>query len=298
MDRYQFEASAELRDDPELRDDERAAVGRLADPLMLSVAAQTFQQQGNLEALGSLRALSAVERNLRPAAEHLLRARDCCPLLPRVHLHLAELLFLLESSDLDSDYLARARRLAPADPDVWFEAGLVDWQSGRADTACASWKRSLELSAQHESEILDLAAEKLSSLEALTRILPDSPERLVQLVHDRYAGPEAEAERNILLARAEDVFARRPAVSSADYYLRAVVYRAEGNTEQAIETYRQAIELAPGQTAWRYELATLLKESGRLSEALDEARWCARSDFSSTAYRGLLEEISRQLHPR
>ena len=46
-------------------------------------------------------------------------------------------------------------------------------------------------------------------------------------------------------------------------------------------------------TIWRYELALLLKEQGRIDEAHEQARLAARLDRHNVEYRALLREINQ-----
>ena len=55
-----------------------------------------------------------------------------------------------------------------------------------------------------------------------------------------------------------------------------------------------AVRAEPADLSTRYRLASLLLDQGRADEALSHARWCARMQPESAAYRGLLEKIHQQ----
>jgi tetratricopeptide (TPR) repeat protein len=84
----------------------------------------------------------------------------------------------------------------------------------------------------------------------------------------------------------------QPGACAGDFASLAGVYSSQQANEKAIEYYRRALERDYGQVYWRYELAKLLAETNRKSEALHEARICVRLMPQFKAAEKLTAELS------
>ena len=94
---------------------------------------------------------------------------------------------------------------------------------------------------------------------------------------------------DLLKARCRESDASAGALASL-----ANIYQSEGDKQKAIELYCQALAKEYGQVQWRFALAILLKETGRIHEALQEARTCLRLRPSFTSAQELIENLSIQ----
>ena len=72
----------------------------------------------------------------------------------------------------------------------------------------------------------------------------------------------------------------------------ANIYRKQKEYEKAIEYYRRALTLDYGQVNWRYTLARLLADTGKIPEAIHEARICLRFRPQFEAAKRLIEKLS------
>jgi len=257
--------------------------------------------QGQVHRLAELAAPDAVERLrdepavsqcLLPAMRHLVLARRDCPLLPYTHLGIAELSGLFSVPDEDRISLERARRLAPADPRLLYEAGLADLNAGRREAACESFRRSLALGTPYLPEILEVAEERLSLLEVVERVLPDSPPLLLDLARQKkYQAEHYTAIRHRLGERALDALGQSDLSEDEKCYLRASALAIRGRYGEAIAEGERAVRMRPRQLPWRYELALLLRTQGSLEAAHEHARVCAMLNPANRDYRQLLQEI-------
>ncbi len=291
--RYEREAGRELADRWSAEPSQATRIAGLSNPAALCALAHQAAGDDGKEIGRVLRAVPVVERNLVPAVTHLLIARRLCPLLPYVELRLAGLAFLIDQSDPEARYLERARLLAPADPELWFRAGVLDGYCGRMEAATESWKRCLAMSPRYEDPVLDLVGDMLPVERIVHELLPESAGTLVRLAEGRYRD---RPERTLLMERAESLL-EADTVTARDAWWRtwAVLDRLRGQPDAAIAAYRQALGLAPQQTAWRIELSLLLRDQGLLLEARDEIRGCARQDPASPRIRTLLEQLDEQI---
>ena len=265
MTRYRLEAAEALRPptetQPNAPPEDVPEPGAVADPLRLSARLRHVPDSARDEARRALQADPIVRRSLLPALEHALLAREFCLLLPRVELHLAELSFLMRSGDSDAVYLDRARLLAPSDDGLWFGAGLLDWDAGRAEAACRSWRGSLALSDRYLNPILEGSASRLPRAKILAEVLPDKPAILLAATGRLYPSDDALVERRPFLEKALDLLANQAApLTAADLGVKAGLHRQLGQAEQALEAYQAALAREPRQADWRYELADLLYE--------------------------------------
>ena len=87
-------------------------------------------------------------------------------------------------------------------------------------------------------------------------IVEQTQARVVELLKEKCSKPDAPASALASLAN---------------------IYKKENDNEAAIENYRRALALDYGQVRWRFSLAKLLAETGRVSEAIHEARICLRT---------------------
>jgi tetratricopeptide (TPR) repeat protein len=72
----------------------------------------------------------------------------------------------------------------------------------------------------------------------------------------------------------------------------ANVYRKQKDVESAIEYYNRALALDYGQVQWRLTLARLLADTGKIAEAIHEARICLRLRPQLEAAKRLIEQLS------
>ncbi|HUT56626.1 MAG TPA: tetratricopeptide repeat protein, partial [Phycisphaerae bacterium] len=72
-------------------------------------------------------------------------------------------------------------------------------------------------------------------------------------------------------------------------------YLQEKDYEGAVKYYRRALALDYGQVDWRFNLAQALAESGRVAEAMHEARICLRLRPQMTVAERLIADLS--VHP-
>lgn len=288
MQRYQTRTIAELREKTAFApDDPRLA--QLASPLVVHQRACLFMRSNMPGGLDALRRSRPVQENLLPALSHLVAARQACPTLADVHCGLAQLCSLTTPVFDDEVHIHRARRLRPGDPDLLYVCGLLDFQAGRVPAALAGWKASLALAPRYLNDVVQIAGARLASPGGIAQVLPDSPELLVRLARQEFADDEPIRAR--LLARAEEILPQSDLAEAERLHLAGAIGALRKNYPEAIDYYFRAIALRSRQVGWRYELAQLLQQQGRLEEAREQARWCARLEPKQARHRKLLEEI-------
>lgn len=272
-----------------------ATLRELASPAMVHALAHAYARNGQTDLLNNLRGDPLVVKHLQAALRECLLARQANPLLSKVHFNLGELSVLVARPQDDQVHLDRVARLSPGDAELAKDCGLLAFQAGRMDNACASWKRSLSLSLGGLDAILAVAERQLTLQEIVGHVLPDSPPVLVELAQGRWAARQFTAMRRLLALRAEELLPRQSLADAERWYLQGAVLALKDEWPQAAAAYREAVELRPREPAWRYQLALALKHQARWSEAHEHARMAAVVEPDNVAYRTLLEELNRQI---
>jgi tetratricopeptide (TPR) repeat protein len=284
LDRFSQQVSAQA---------DRVALWRATLPLVLHGRIQQYAGAGDFDSIARIRDEPVVADHLLPALERLVLSRRACPLLPDVHLLIAELGVLASPPGDNQIHLARAALVAPAKPSVAFESGIADFQAGRSEQAIASWRECLALDGKQLPEIARRLRIMGKMRETLGRVLPDSPELLIRAAEDERITGFSPALRAELLDRAAMLLQRSGYPEDERRYLLGAICALRGQEEEAIADYWRAVELSPRNLVWRYELALLLKRERRLAEAHEQARYCAVMEPASEKYQALLEEINR-----
>lgn len=223
-----------------------------------------------------------------------LFARDLGPLLPIPNARIAFYRDELETADPRSVYLERVKFLAPADPQLWYLCGLQEVADQRTDEAWNSWRRSLQLSDRFLTRILDRAAAFLAPQELLDKILPDQPTLLLAAAMYLYPQPEAVQDRRPFMVKAIGLYnSQWGPMNSTHWYTKGVLHIQLGEPDMAIQAYKTALASNPGQVGWRFELAQLLYQQGRLKESRRELVVIRGQQPNHTAAGALLEQLAQ-----
>jgi O-antigen ligase len=234
--------------------------------------------------------------HLEPALSHLLQARDSCPVLAEAQLQLAVNAEQLRQAEPRRAYLERAKLLTPDDPEQWYLCGIQELFDGETEQAWVSWRRSLELSDRFMADILTGVGRTPDVPGALSHVLPERPESWLAAAAQLYPAPEASADRRPLLEKALALLEQPPGPqTAADLHTLATTHAALGQAEPAKAAFRLALEKEPQQLGWRYELARLLCEQRRFSEARTELLTILAAQPADAQARGLMETVARGL---
>ncbi|MDW8388787.1 MAG: O-antigen ligase family protein [Oscillochloridaceae bacterium] len=165
-----------------------------------------------------------------------------------------------------AELLRYSERLDPRYADTYLRQGdLARLQHNDPEAAVAAYVKAIELSGT-------LVA---GSIERIADGLAGRPELLRQL-RDAYARHAARQEERLAAAEAgrspgTDIEALRRQVALLYSATGLLAVRA-GDIRGALEPYRRAAELQPGQTSYRRNYAIVLSDTLRYDEALAEAR--------------------------
>lgn len=232
--------------------------------------------------------------HLQAAAAHFMLARDLCPLLVLPQIRLAALSKQLGGAEPRVAYAHRAAILRPFDPEIWYLAGLQEWEHGDWSAARSSWKQALTGSDRHLDDILDKNRPVLTSEELVQQVLPDQPRLLLAAAERLYPRVEDTASRQPFLNRALQLLDQHGTGSAEDFYWRARLYRAGNQPAQSQQAYETALVLVPDRVAWRYELAELLYIQGNFRDARGQLQVILTMQPGHTQAQALLQDVIRQ----
>ena len=244
---------------------------------------------------GQLWQRRAAQRHLVAALAYLHDSRATTPLLPWVHLRLAQLGPVDPRQEGDVASLEHLATLAPADARMLFVAGRMHWTAGRRDAAVAVWRRVAALTDRFDTNILERAATPEDFDRLLAEVMPEDAGRLGHLVDGPYRGPKWLLFRERLQRRIVALAPADPSDAADDGLLAAVAgaLAETGAKDRAVAWYLELLKQDPQRHPQRYELAVLLAEAGRTEEALEQARRLRATPLGESA---ALAKLFARLH--
>src|SRR5436190_22709867 len=163
------------------------------------------------------------------------------------------------------------------------------------DDAWKSWRRSLELSEEFLTNILEYAS-FLTAEELTSKILPDQPEVLLAAALHLYPRPEDASKQRVPLAKAVELLTnQRQPLSAANWSTKARLHTLLKQPEEAVAAYEAALAKQPEQYAWRFEMAKLLFDQGRIQDARRELTMILGQQPNYAEAKKLLDEVGHAI---
>jgi tetratricopeptide (TPR) repeat protein len=171
--------------------------------------------------------------------------------------------------------------------------GWLELQAGRIEPACESWKKSLELAPDQFAQILRVARPSIDLTRHIGRLVPDSPEWILDVAIEHFAAETDRPIRRTLLSKAEYLLQDIAVFDARANWLLGRISLLREDGRRAVSYLTRALMLRPEETAWRYELALALKQAGRYLEAQQQAQVCAGMEPENARYKALLREVNQ-----
>lgn len=253
-------------------------VWNLTSPAAFYRQANNWQRTDQLERLEMLLDIDGLKTNLVPALEHLIKAQAACQLMPDIDATMATLAFVGDAEHPTGEaHLRRALVIAPVSAEAFYEVGELALLADLDDFSYACLRRSLELSPKYLMPIHRSIVGRLTLVEEIDKVLPESAELLIQLAQS-YSAEDDQSGRQFFANRVIDVLAH-PAEGAGEAQRRHQLGKARlllGEVDQAIVEYRRALHISPDEIDWRIELSTVLQKHKSLLLALREAEIALR----------------------
>lgn len=219
-----------------------------------------------------------------------------------------ELRYFVLEDPAGKTLIQTAARLAPNDAEVNFRAGdlaaddAVSAEGTGADEARTTALKFLRRAALLEPRLFLPVAEvlvnRLKGLNEAKELAKDDFGRLVELAQLCAKLPALTADADELRAGATAVLEKRIAediAASWEFAELARLTAATGDRPAAIALYSKALTREYGRADWRYNMALLLREEGRLKDALREARLCLRTRPGFGEAQKLADELAVEI---
>lgn len=231
----------------------------------------------------------------RRIVDELHQARALCPTFGATYCVVGQLERFVLNQPAGADRIRTGYALAPCDPTATYVAGLMDVHEGEFDASLAKFRRSLALGGGPMREVIDLYIRQANRPDLAVAIAGDNPSWLLHVANTLHKNGDhqelaAKARANavaIQKARCEEPDAPASVLASV-----ANIFVQEEDYPAAIKCYRRALALDYGQVSWRLALAHTLAKTGRIPEAMHEARICLRLRPQMTAARKLIGDLS------
>jgi tetratricopeptide (TPR) repeat protein len=202
--------------------------------------------------------------------------------------------FVLDRPD-GAEHIRTGFALAPCDPTACFIAGLLEVQEGNCDASAERFQRAVLLDGRLFQDIASIYVHQANRPDLALTLAAGDTSRLLRVAgllnglgeHQELAA-RARAEAIALLKeRCEKPDAPAGALASV-----ASLYSEEKDYQASADYYRRALALDYGQVGWRFGLAQALAQSGRVAEAMHEARICLRLRPGMKAAESLVADLS------
>ncbi len=234
----------------------------------------------------------------RQIGDDLSSARALCPTFGATWCVLGQLeRSVLGREQEGTRHIQKGVELAPCDATARFVAGILALQKGDTEVAGDHLARAVDLDRQLFREVtlrlidaydlpdiaLHIAGDDISHLRVMAGILEDRGE----------STEAVKAVREKMLMQLEEE-SLEPTVPAWVFASLADAHRLDGRLDDAIAHYRLALAKDYGQVDWRYRLAQLLGETGKVRQAVEEAETCLRLRPGHAGAQWLIEKFSSQ----
>ncbi|MBN1182659.1 MAG: O-antigen ligase family protein [Bacteroidales bacterium] len=202
--------------------------------------------------------------------------------------------FTLENPE-GKKYIQKGFQLAPCDPTACFVSGMLDIEEQNIEASFEKFNRAVQLDEKYFQNVADIYINHVNRPKLAIALAADNTNRLSYIANaitenEEYTEIAKEVQLQITELLKEKCAG--PDVTASALASLANIFRKENNYEQAIEHYRRALSMEYNQVYWRYALARLLADTGKVAEAIHEADICLRLSPGFEAAKRLIDELS------
>ena len=229
--------------------------------------------------------------------DELDKARLICPTYGLTYGFAGWLEKFILNNDKGAESIRKGFRLAPCNPRICLLAGYVDILEGKYEDSVEKFNKAVQLDGGLFATVINIYINYLSQPQLAMSVAGDDIGRLqhvANLFDDMEYADLAEQARG----RIEDLLETRcskPGAPASAFASLASIYKDRQENDAAIEYYRRALALDYNQVGWRLELAGLLMETGKIPEAMREAKICMQLRPESKVVERLVADLS--VHP-
>jgi tetratricopeptide (TPR) repeat protein len=171
----------------------------------------------------------------------------------------------------------------------------MDIDEGNIDASFSKFDRTLQLDSRLFAEVASIYVNRANRPDLAVTMAGENTSWLSQVANLLAQSDEHQAlaeEARTQVTRLLEARCQEPDVPAGVLASLANIYRRARDYESAIQLYRRALTLEYSQVQWRFTLATLLAETGQISDAIHEAKICLRLRPQFKAAEKLIEDLS------
>jgi O-antigen ligase/tetratricopeptide (TPR) repeat protein len=251
----------------------------------------------------------------RLVVEDLHAARPLCPTFGATYCLAGEIEKFVLMDPNGVGHVHTGYRLAPCDSTACFAAARCDAEEGKATEAFEKLSRAVQLDGNLFSRAVELCIGQLKRGDLALALAGEDSGRLAYVGNALTAAGKPQAASIVAPGYGDPNEARdlaeqakgkafeqlqlkceAPDAPASAHASLAGYYQRQGDEEAAIKQYQRALMKDYDQVGWHYALAQLLAQSGRVEDAIREARICLRLRPDHAAAKKLIEQLS--LRPR
>jgi tetratricopeptide (TPR) repeat protein len=227
--------------------------------------------------------------------EELHKARLICPTYGATYCVVGQLERFVLNDPNGADHIRKGFDLTPCDPTACFISGLLDAEEQQIDLSFEKFSRAVQLDGRFFSDVVDVYVNRVGRPDLAIAIAGDDAGRLSHVAN---ALADIEEHKDLVeetQTKVIELLKKRCSEPDPPAWALASLgnmCRSKEDHEAAIEYYRRALLLDYGQVQWRFELARLLADADRISEAIHEARICLRVRPQFKEAEKLIADIS------
>ncbi|MGL6072517.1 MAG: O-antigen ligase family protein [Fimbriiglobus sp.] len=221
---------------------------------------------------------SPIPDEYRAAMLWFQQARAINPVTPKAHTRLAYLAPLMPGS-VAAEHYRRAKRLLPADADLWYASGREAFQRGDFTAAKKDWQQSLTSSTRHADAIITAFRPRLTTEQIIKDLLPNEPGILLASMNSIYPNRLTQAaERQKFLDTILQATENRSDLTPENHITQAETYDELNRSDDADGVYLRAIAQDPTHHELRRKYADFLLRNDRPREALIHLEWLRKHE--------------------
>ena len=230
---------------------------------------------------------------VRDIVDQLNEACTFCPTYGPTYSVAGQLEQFVFNDNSGAAKIRKGFRLAPCDPIACFIAGRLDVMEGKIEASIPKFEKAVRVDGRLFKDVVNIYIYQLSRPRLAISAAKESIGKLryvAKALDEMQYNDLAEQCREKIKDLLEEKCSQ-PGAPAGAFATLAGIYRKQHNIERAVECYRSALELDYGRVHWRLALAKLLGETGRISEAIRQARICLRLRPQFTAAKRLIEKL-------
>lgn len=253
----------------------------------------SFARRVNPQMADQLVADPQIQDELPYAFESFKKSSENCSRPFKTQIRLAQLSTLF-SPDKEFGYIEAALARNYWNSQVLFDCGLLSLNSGKQALAADLWGLCLSnrFTRKYEEPIIQLSMSELSLRDLFERVLPQSPKELLRIVPKYFDRPELTLPKQLLLRHIKGLIASQEMPEIDRHYYLAEALRLGDECRLACDSYREALELDPSKTTWRFNYANCLYQIKQYDESVRQLKKCELEKASLIPrIKGLLKKI-------